>query len=437
MTFSPQVLAERLAAWPAPTRYVALVSGGRDSTVLLHALAGTREALRAPVAVLHFDHGLAIEAREWRERVAAEAHRAGLPFFSESLGLTPGGAVETRARAARYTRLAQWMSPGDCCLSAHHANDQAETFLLQALRGTGPAGLAAMPGLVRFGAGWLGRPLLAWTREELADWASAHGLEWVEDPGNRDLSAPRNWLRHRIWPAIVEHWPAAAKTLARSAELAAQSDALATDIAKEDLARLDSAAGDRLPAAGLRALSRPRRCNVVRWWLRQRGVPLPSARKLAELEQRMVFADPGSRGLLVWPGAEARRYRGMIHVAPPWPVPPARALALRPGEWLDLGGLGRVGLFPHAGGPLRAQTAAAKLQVRFRAGGERIKPAGAQHHRTLKNLLQELEVLPWMRGRLPLLYAGDDLVAVADIVIAAAHQGAGWRLLWEGGPAAR
>lgn len=437
MEFSPQALAERLRAWPRPARYVALVSGGRDSTVLLHALADVGAWLAAPVVVLHFDHGLSSEAGGWSRGVENDAERLGLAFHVERLALGGGPAPETRARTARYRRLAAWMHPRDCCLSAHHLDDQAETFLLQALRGSGSSGLAGMPALMRFGGGWLGRPLLAWTREELEAWARTRGLHWSEDPANRDLSVPRNWIRHRVWPLLAERWPAAARTLGRSAALAAEADALAQEVGAADLDGLQAAGCEHLPVADLVALSGPRRRNVIRFWLRRRRVPLPSAAKLAELEARFIFADPGSRAKLVWPGAEAHRYRDRVYVLRPLPEPPRDPVRLEPGVWHELGALGRVALMPAPGGPLAPPVPGALPELRFRRGGERLRLAGATHSRTVKNLLRETGVVPWMRPRLPLLYLDGKLAAVADLFVADAAAGSGWRLVWENSPTVR
>lgn len=433
--FSPDALAGRLSQWPAPRRYVALVSGGCDSMALLHALAGMRGQLRAPLAVLHFDHGLNPDSEDWADFVAARCGALGVPFFLESLGLEPGPAAETRAREARYERLARWMQPGDGCLSAHHADDQAETFLLQALRGSGMAGLAAMPERAGFGPGWLGRPLLAYTRSELQAWAVRHGVAWVEDPANRDTSVPRNWLRTRVWPVLAEAWPAASRTLGRAAGLAADADAVLGEVAAEDLDRLGGGEAGSLPADALLALSPPRRRNALRYWLLEQGLAVPSARKLRELEGELVLADPGARAVVSWPGACARRYRGRLFAHRPWPPAPPEAMPLVPGQVLDLGGLGRLALRPDAGGPLSEALLGHDLTIRFRTGGERLKPAGDRHHRKLKHLLQEQSVLPWMRDRLPLLFAGRDLVAVPGVVEASeAYAGTGWRLDWSGAP---
>lgn len=434
VAFSPEALLPRLLEWAVPGRYVVLVSGGCDSVVLLHALAAIRSELPAPIVALHFDHGLMPASGEWAQFVSARAEALDIPFYCEALELPAGPAAETRAREARYSRLAQWMRPGDGCLSAHHGDDQAETFLLHALRGSGMAGLAAMPEWAPLGPGWLGRPLLAWTRGELRAWAVRHRLAWIEDPANQDMAVPRNWLRENIWPALRTHWPAASNTLARSASLAAEADAVMKELAAEDLQRLQDATGS-LAVGSLLELSAPRRHNVLRYWLDKRGLPLPTARKLLELEAGFVIKDPGGRAVMSWTEARVRRYRDRLFAERPWPPAPESALRLVPEQPLDLGRFGRIVLRRDESGPLDSRLSDHELSIRFRAGGERLRPAGDLHHRTLKHLFQEREVLPWMRGRLPLLYAGEELVAVPGVVEASAgFSGRGWRLDWSGAP---
>ncbi len=436
MHFSASLLAARLLDWPKPSRYVALVSGGCDSVVLMHALAAIRSRLPAPVVVLHFDHGLSDQSGDWERFVESRALSLDLPFFSEKLELESGPGAETRAREARYARLRQWMQIDDCCLSAHHADDQLETFLLHALRGSGTAGLAGIRPLMRFGSGWLGRPLLEWSRAELNAWAGRHRLEWIEDPANRDLSVPRNWLRSQIGPSLSTRWPQAPHTIARSARLAGEADSVLEEVAREDLAGLKLGHPACLSASALLELSVPRRRNVLRYWFHQQQLPVPSARKLIELDLRFIRADPGGLAELHWHGACVRRYRDCLFAHVPWPAPASETvLAMEPGQSLDLGYLGRLQLVRDPAGPLAKSIASAHLTVRFRRGGERLQPAGSLHHRTLKNLLQEQAVLPWMRMRLPLLYVEDQLAAVAGVVeVTKGFCGDGWRLAWTGSP---
>lgn len=439
MNFTAPALADRLLEWPVPARYVALVSGGCDSMVLMHALAAVRERLPAPIAVLHFDHGLSDASAEWARFVQARSRALELPFFCESLYLEPGPAAETRARDARYARLRRWMQVDDCCLSAHHANDQLETFFLHALRGSGTAGLAGIRPLMRFGSGWLGRPLLDWTRAELNAWAGRHKLEWVEDPANQDPLVPRNWLRMQIGTSLAERWPEAPHTVGRSARLAQEADFVLAEVAREDIARLQLAHPACLAIDGLLRLSAPRRRNALRHWLKALGLGAPSARKLLELDSRFVQSQPGGEAELHWRGTTVRRFRNCLFAHAPWPdSDPEAVFELCPEHELDLGYLGRLRLVRDASGPLAEDLLCAPLTVRFRRGGERVRPAGSRHHRTLKNLLYEMGVFPWMRMRLPLLYSGERLAAVADVVSAGeGFAGHAWRLEWSGRPPLR
>lgn len=439
MGFTTTALAKLLRGWPVPGRYVAMVSGGCDSMVLMHALAELREHLDAPVVVLHFDHGLIEASPKWAMFVESRAKALGLPFFLERLELNSGPAVETRAREARYARLRSWMQIDDCCLSAHHADDQLETFFMHALRGSGTAGLAGIRVLTRFGSGWLGRPLLEWTRAELNEWAGRHALEWVEDPANQDLSLPRNWLRMQVAPFLRQRWPQAAHTITRSARLAGEADGLLSEIANEDLERIGLGHPACLSVSRLLACSPPRRRNILRHWLQRLELPAPTSRKLHEIDARFVCRNPGGQAVLGWPGGCVRRYRDCLFAHSPWGEKPSDAvLTLRPGAPLDLGYLGTLALVRDSGGPLCEGVTAGSLTVRFRQGGERLQPAGGTHHRTLKNILQEQGIVPWMRERLPVLYSGDRLAAVAGVVGAVeGFSGHVWRLSWSGAPPIR
>lgn len=435
MEFSTHWLEERLRTWPEPRRHVVLTSGGGDSTLLLHAMAELSERLAAPVVALHFNHGLHPDSDTWQKRVMRESQTLGLHCHTQTLNLDArGGALETRAREARYARLLEWMSPGDCCLTAHHGLDQAETFLLQALRGAGPAGLAAMPEHVPFGPGWLARPLLEFSREELRTWANARQLEWVEDPGNRDFRSPRNRLRHCVWPGIASGWPSAVRTLTRSAALAAEANALAEEVAADTLREMGEDALHGLPLDSLQEFSVARRRAVLRYWLSENGIPSPAAKKLHELEREFIFRDPGSHACLTIGALEVRRFRDRLFVVQSLPSPPVKPIALVPGRYVELGALGRVGMIADPAGPLGTAVAAGDCELRFRQGGEKLRPVGSPHHRSLKKLLQERDILPWRRFHLPLLYVDGQLAAVGSVTVTEEFAGKGWRLDWRNAP---
>jgi tRNA(Ile)-lysidine synthase len=401
---------------------------------LLQLLATRRSELAGELRAVHVNHGLQPQADEWQrqcERVCAgldvplECRRINVPRIA-------GESLEATARERRYAVFTELMATGDILLLAHHQDDQLETFLLQALRGAGVRGLSAMPATAEFAAGLLVRPLLPFSRAELEAWARPLGFAWVEDPSNQDLDFDRNYLRQEIVPRLRARWPAAANTVSRSARLCAEAAELVDELAAADWA--EAGRGAALPLKSLESLSGPRARNLLRYWLRSLGLPTPPAHKLDEiLNQLPARADRNP--CIDWPGAEVRRYRRRLYAQAPLPPPPAD-FTLMPGARRELGaGLGSLGLVPATGEGIRAALLPLQgLQVAFRSGGESCRPAGRDHQRPLKKWLQELHVLPWLRGSLPLLYADGRLLAVAGLFVCepyAANAGeAGLRVDW-------
>lgn len=426
MTFSTDRLLGKLAelhGGTAPLRYLVAFSGGLDSTVLLHALAESADRHRIPVAAVHVDHGLHPESGAWVRHCRGVAAAFGCEFIERKVAVAgeeiAAVGIEAAAREARYGVLRELMQPGDALLSAHHQEDQAETVLLNLMRGSGLAGVAGIGAAQPFGSGRLLRPLLDVARRELEAYAERSNLEWLDDPANADARFDRNFLRRDVVPRLTGRWPAAARRLQRSAELAAESAELLDDLAALDLATLGTA--DRIDTAELGRLTPARQRNVLRHAIRRLGLPPAPSTRLQQALAELMPARADAQPLVRWPGAELRRYRGRLYILPEAiPLPDAVPGRLYAGAELRLGpGLGCLGLEANVSGGLDPRLMNSGLEVRFRAGGERIRPAGRDGTRPLGKLLQEIGVVPWMRDRLPLLYAGSDLVAVADIWLAA------------------
>jgi tRNA(Ile)-lysidine synthase len=407
-----------LQTLPRAEHYHLAFSGGLDSSVLLHLLVRLRERLGARLQAVHVQHGLQEAAAGWAGHCARISRDYGIPLHQLSLNLQPraGESLEAQAREGRYRALAGVMSPGDLLLTAQHQDDQAETLLLQLLRGSGPAGLAAMPVLSRFGPGWLARPLLGFGRAELLAYAQRQGLCWVEDPSNLDLRFDRNYLRRRVMPLLQQRWPAATSTLARSARLSAELQELADDLAAEDLERARGPWPGTLSIGVLRSFSAARTRSLLRHWVRRRGGMMPGSRHLQRIEQECLQGRPDTQPVVRWRDLEVRRYRDglfLLRVRPPHEA--SRVISWRDGDRLQLPpGLGEVSLERAERGISRAAWDRSRIEVRFRRGGERCIPAGSRHHRPLKKLFQEWSVPPWLRDRIPLVYLDDQLVAVAD-----------------------
>ena len=413
-------LFERLGLAPATPLKVAF-SGGLDSHVLLHALTALRAQCSPPIALsaVHIDHGIHHDSAEWTRHCQIICTELDVTFESQRVQLVSvaDDGLEAAARYARYAALKQRLAPGEVLLTAHHLDDQAETVLLQLLRGAGVHGLAGIASIDDFGGGRLARPLLNVPRAALLDYALLHNLHWIEDDSNAHLQHRRNLIRHRILPLLKSQWPRAAELLARNACHASEAAGLLDALAGDDL-RLCERDPATLSITALRALARPRLANLLRYWLRQQRLPTPSTLHLTELIAIILHEPTSRRACLSWPGAEVWRYRDDLHAALPLSMPePELDISWDMTEPLEVPRFGwRLQAVASRGeGLARARLPAAPLRVRLRRGGEICRLPGRQHHHKLKKLLQASHIAPWRRLRLPLLYVGETLAAVADL----------------------
>lgn len=398
---------------PQPVeRVVVGFSGGLDSTVLLHALKAAGHAVRA----LHVHHGLHPDAARWEAHCEALCAEWQVPFASVRVQVRRDGGEgpEAAARRARYAAFAEHLGEGEVLALAHHRDDQAETFLLRALRGSGVDGLAAMRRWRPLARGAVWRPLLELSRAELLTYAQAHGLRWIDDPSNADVTLDRNFLRQRVLPLLRERWPQADVPLARAAALTAEAADLLDEEDARALAAVRTADPQALSRDALRRLPAPRRARVLRRWLAALHLPPLPAEGLARIEAELLPARQDAEAAFAWSGAVVRAWRDLLHAEAEHAPLPARWEA----PW-D----GRLPLVLPDGGALTLEGAPAlpvPLTARARRGGERIALPGRTHSHALKHVLQSLGVPPWERDRLPLLCDGEDRVlAVGDLLYAA------------------
>jgi tRNA(Ile)-lysidine synthase len=402
---------------------VVALSGGGDSSVLLAALtelAGQRRA-RGPAAprwslrAVHVDHGLQPAAAAFRGSCERMCMRLGIPLSirSAAVAVPAGVSLEAAARDVRYLALADELGADECLLTAHHADDQAETLLLQALRGAGLRGLSSMPERRRLGAGWHLRPLLGVPRSELENYARERGIVGVIDPMNGDPRYDRAYLRRSLWPALSARWPAAAITLSRTARHLAEAQNLLDALALEDLSALRD--GEALSVPKLRMLSPARQVNALRRWLASAAVLPPSTVHLTEALRQILDADSDHQPCVVWGLHALRRYRDRVFLtaAEPPRLAAEQLWSIGACAPLDLGaGLGRLECTPRRGGLTRLPPV---LRVRARSGGERLRPARQAATQSVQHLCQSLGIAPWLREALPFIYAGEHLIAVGDL----------------------
>ena len=416
-------------ARPAPL--LVGLSGGLDSTVLLHALAQDPQTRLQGLRAMHVHHGLQSVADEWAMRCAKFCDALGVAstIVNVEVDRNSGEGLEAAARRARYAAFESALNAGEVLITAHHRDDQAETFLLRALRGSGPDGLAAMRPWRKFAAGWHWRPLLETPRSELLAYADQHGLAWLEDPSNEDLRHDRNFLRQRILPLLRERWPQADAAFTRSAVLSADAVEL---LGHEDglaLAMARTSDPRSLSVHALLEFPASRRARALRRWIDELGLPPLPGEGIAQIETDLLPARADARARFEWRDSVIERWRDLLHAQ--------RRREPLPAGW-SIEWDGQVPLELPGGDLLRLQgvsSFSSPLRVFSRQGGERIALPGRAHSHTLKNVLQELGVPPWEREALPLLSndAGQ-LVAVADLAYSAGFDAwlreSGARLHW-------
>ena len=400
------------------TGLVVAVSGGADSASLLAAAAALGATFRGlRLRAVHIDHGLQIAAASFREACGALCASLDIPLtvIAVSIQTPPGVSIEARAREARYTALALELKAGECLLTAHHNEDQAETLLLQALRGAGLKGMSAMPVCRRLGRGWHLRPVLEVPQSELLALGAAAPGASVADPMNQDLRLDRGFLRRQVWPVITSRWPGAGKTLSRAARHAAEAQELLDRVAAADVSLLRDGAALSVP--GLRALGEQDRINALRFWLCEAGVEPPSTARLTEALRQILEAKADHLPHIAWGSVALRRYRQRVFLteARPPRLDGTRRWYARSESGVELGvGLGELRWVGQSGG-IDARRLPEILMVGPRKGGETLKPARHAKTQSLQHLCQSHGVLPWMRDALPLVFADDVLIAVGDL----------------------
>lgn len=412
----PDLLSRALTEL-APGAIVVAYSGGADSHALLHTLARDAQARARGLRALHVDHGLHADSALWVAHCHEVAAALDVPFASVHVDVARNGraGIEDAARKARMTAFAAQLRPGEILALAQHRDDQAETVLLKLLRGAGPQGLGGMRGLREHEKVYLWRPLLDLPRAALHDYAQANGLRWIDDSSNADTHLRRNFLRSEILPRLGERWPDVSAALAHSATWARAAADFIDDEARKALALLRGLDPTTLAWRGWLDLPDALRDPALRLWLRDLALDEPAHFHVEELERQLRDAAGDRLPCVSFAHTELRRYRNLLYAMRPAPTLPTNWQAQWDGTSMALPAGGRLELSP------RRQIGEA-LQVRYRRGGERIKPAGGAHTRELRLLLQETGIPPWQRTRIPLICRDDELLAVGDLYLSDAGE---------------
>lgn len=392
-----------LAEYSESELFVGL-SGGMDSTSLLTLVVQAFPQRR--ITVIHVNHGLSKNALAWAQHSKRLAAELGCDFVSKEIIAQPQGkGLEAAARDARYTVFDDELPDNSVLLLGQHLDDQVETFLMRLFRGSGLHGLQAMQPVLARKHYRIMRPLLGLTQENVVTIAQALKLSWVEDESNADVVFDRNYLRHEIMPLIEARWPQAGAKIA----------SLATHLQHSNSTGVPSK--EPLPISTFEGLSEVDVLSRLHQWLTSLGVQVPSRTRLKAVYDHVVNARVDAAPQVEFEQGSVRRFKSALY----W-VPTMTAIGKPPSVMVDQlsgwAGVGRVGLVTKKSGSNRIQADLPNLHWRIRQGGESLRLLGRDKTRDLKRLFQEINHLPWLRERTPLLYSGDHLIAVGDLFIA-------------------
>ncbi|WON74363.1 tRNA lysidine(34) synthetase TilS [Nitrosospira sp. Is2] len=413
------------------------LSGGVDSVVLLDLLVPLSVQLPFELSAIHVNHGISPRADEWSRFCHHLCRSRGVPLETARLKINrePGVSLEAAAREERYRIFATLKA--DYVVLAQHLDDQAETLMLQLLRGAGVKGLSAMPVVratrVAMKDTWqpnsgsaspartspyplILRPLLEVSRREIEDYAQRHALQWITDESNDDTAFDRNFLRHEFFPMLEKRFPSYRKAFLRASGHFAEASALLDELAEVD--SRECARTGSIEIECLRKLSFLRAKNLLRYMFARRGAILPSAAKLEDILRQLLFSGADAKLHVRFGNNEIRTFRGLLHIRETSAFPPIHWCMGWHGEkqlvLAELCGALKFTAAEGVGISLRKLTEY-PVTVRLRRGGEGLRPDCKRPRRSLKNLLQEAAMPPWERKTLPLLFIGEQLACVPGL----------------------
>ncbi len=442
MSITPQTLHYHLSRLAGDAEnFLIAYSGGVDSHVLLHLCAQLKNlpsGCSHLFSAVYIDHGLSPNAKKWGQHCQHICFELDIPLtIIEVNGRAENGqSPEAAARTARYQAFAQILKEGEYLLTAQHLDDQAETLLLQLLRGSGTRGLSAMPTIKPFAQGWLCRPMLDDKKQAILAYARQHQLQWVEDESNQEQQFDRNFLRHTILPELEQRWPAAQRNLAKSAQVLGESQYLLDKMAEADLRQVleddhKSPVYTKIALQETRALLEideqqtqfklSRLHNLLRYWIHINHLPLPSRKILEQIVQNVIFSRADASPLVRWKRdhfqCELRKYRESVYLINttaqilPDRDTLDREYLLLPNQLLHIPGIGNIEVQSAAGSESQ------DLMVRFRRGGERFRKYPQASSTLLKHWFQEQAIPPWERDYIPLIYQADELIQVGNTIV--------------------
>lgn len=429
MKFKLEALQSALQPMPACSSAVVGLSGGMDSVVLLHSLneLSKQGRLGFGLRAIHVNHGLQVDADAWQRHCEIICTQWEIPLTIEDvcLGAGESDAIvggENAARDARYQAIERQLQSGEALLLAHHRDDQMETLLLRLMRGAGSRGLAGIPTTRVLAAGFLFRPLLNFDRTALQKYATDKQLQWIDDQSNLDIGFDRNYCRHQLLPLIEKRWPGYRDSWNKTMVLAAEAEKLLQALAAIDLDNIATNRAAVIQIDQLVLLPEERQRNVLRYWLRQLGLPELGWNRLQQLSNEVLRASDSASASVAMQEFQLRRYKNCLYALQRIDTADTSSQIdwdLSNGSELELPGNGSLQAEMADGQGLKLADRS-QLSIRYRSGGETCRLVG-RPNKSLKKILQEYEIEPWFRDRVPLLYLDQTLVCIPGIGISEQH----------------
>ena len=399
-----------------PTHIIVAFSGGVDSHVLLHLLA-LHPLFKSKITAVYINHGLQVEAEGWALHCKTIATHLGVAFKSIQVDAQKKAAQsqEEVARNVRYKALKSLVNQGDILLMAQHREDQLETVLLQLFRGAGVQGLSGMPINTLFGKGRMIRPLLDISKQAIIEYANFHQLHWIDDPSNQSNDFDRNFLRNQILPQLKQRWLGLDKTVARTARHCVNSHLASQLLAENLLIKCYNDQDQTICCENLLRLPHYQQQLVLRQWLAQYSLRMPSEVQIDKILTSIVLAKPSANPEIKLQQYSLRRYRAKLYcdefqsdtlIEQVW-ANDSQQIAYKDKHYLQ-----RI---DSSEGISRQQWDQAEITVKFRSGSEKVALPYRQGHHSLKKLFQEQGVPPWKRQCMPLIYLDNQLAAIGDL----------------------
>ena len=397
-------------------KFLLAFSGGVDSVVLLDLLVNVLKESDA-LRIIHINHNLNEHSNDWAQFSSEICEKYDLPLICESVEpKRHGKGLEADARELRYQSFRDVIQDDEYLLTGHHQDDQMETLLYRIFRGTGIDGLMAIRREIKFGKGFLYRPMLNISREKIEEYAQLKNLKWIYDSSNDDSSYDRNFLRKDIIPSIKKRWPSVENKVSRLSVIAEQSQLLLNELATEDVGQLQNY--NHLDIETLSEKSYPRIINIFRFMIKKNNMSVPSMRVLNEGIKTLMHSKSKSPSM-TWNDNTIRRYKHRLYFlnsALNSPNDLSNEMSWDIKKTINLGkNLGSIQARFLNGEGISLNRCPSNLAIKYRKGGEEIKPSGHKITKSLKNLFQENNVLPWVRDKIPLIYVDQELISVGDL----------------------